>query len=156
MQPSPQPMDLAAYGLKPDIYVPDLSLGQASMADIAVTCPLQSKYVMEAANVSLHAAHHYAQEIKREKYQKACDERYLSFHPLVVETTGGWCDSAREYIDLIVFSLARRERLSRDLVKCQLYQVLSVVLQRANSNMLLSRTPLPPGYTEEDHMLFGF
>ena len=154
MQPSPQPMDLAALGLRPDIYVPDLSLGRPSMADVAVTCPLQSKYVDLAANNSLHAAHDYALVVKRDKYQKACDERNFSFHPLVVETTGGWCDSARDYIDHIVFSLARRERLPRDLVKRQLYQVLSVTLQRANSNMLLSRTPLLLGYVEEDHVLY--
>jgi hypothetical protein len=42
--------------------------------DLAVTCPLQRKYVVAAAQRPLHAARDYACKVKDRKYFEACKE----------------------------------------------------------------------------------
>jgi len=56
--------------------------------DVAVTCPLQAKYVDSAVSKALHAAEDYAKNVKNRTYRVPCAERGLGFTPLVVESLG--------------------------------------------------------------------
>jgi hypothetical protein len=74
--------------LRPDILCRDLALGNDMCFDLAVTCPLQSKYVA-AAQRPLHAARDYACKIKDRKYFEACKERGYAFTAQIIWNSVG-------------------------------------------------------------------
>ena len=47
-----------------DIFVSDWSEGKGACFDVAVTCPLQKKYINHAAHTQLYAAEDYAENVK--------------------------------------------------------------------------------------------
>ena len=47
-----------------DIFVSDWSEGKGACFDVAVTCPLQIKYINHAAKTQLYAAEDYAENVK--------------------------------------------------------------------------------------------
>jgi hypothetical protein len=60
-----------------DIFVSDWSEGKGACFDIAVTCPLQKKYINHAAKTQLYAAEDYAENVKIPKYSEACAAQNL-------------------------------------------------------------------------------
>jgi hypothetical protein len=141
LSPIVEPAHILALGLKPDIFLPDFSLGKGAMCDVAVTDPTQKKFRKEAADNPLTAAEKYAIQEKESKYKEACESHGWSFHPLVVETTGGWCKSAQEIFSTIAGRIASRTNTPCNTALSQLYQRLAIILQRANANMIIERLP---------------
>ena len=70
-----------------DIFVSDWAEGKGACFDVAVTCPLQRKYIEHSARTQLHAAEHYAEHVKLPKYSEACAAQNLLFIPLVFESS---------------------------------------------------------------------
>ena len=63
--------------------------GRRIYFDIAVTHPLNSTVVKQAARTPLAAAKHM-ETIKNTKYQKLCTDMSAEFIPLVIESFGGY------------------------------------------------------------------
>jgi hypothetical protein len=141
MNPIPEPSHLNRFNLRPDIALPSYSLGRQALLDIAVTCPSQDKYAREAASKPLFAAEHYATSIKDRKYVDACRTTSNLFIPMLVETNGGWCERAQSTLGIIARIISKREEVPFCIVRYQMAQNLSMVLQRANTTMILKRIP---------------
>jgi len=141
LHPKREPQLLMANGLRPDLLLTTFSLARDAILDIAVTCPTQDKYIMMSASKPLFAANTYAATVKDNKYTTAAQIAGVDFYAMVVETTGGWCESATIVINKLTKLLAAREEEPLPKIRLQVYQQLSVCLQRANSIMILKRLP---------------
>src|SRR5207245_1830470 len=69
-----------------DVYVPQLFDGKPAALDVAVTCPVQDKYV----GGTKVAVEDYALTVKHEKYDKGFEGTNIDFLPIVVDTFGRW------------------------------------------------------------------
>ena len=109
--------------------------------DFAVTCPLKLEGVEDAARTTLSAAmKHEERKINDRSTARRCEEHGLRLEPMVVETFGGWGPRARSVLHTIARSNATATGCSMSSAVQTLYQTLSVTLQRANAQVLLSRT----------------
>ena len=100
---------------------------------MAITVPTQKKYVKEAATIPFHTANSYAAEVKDHKYVQPAKNAGKDFYALVVETSGGWCDSGAQVIYATAKMVAAREEEEVAPTLKRVHQRLSCVLQRANS-----------------------
>ena len=81
---------------------------------------------------------------KLNKHHRPCQVNGVSFVPLVVETLGGWDTDAIFHLRAIAKQSAARSPLQAETATRQLFQRLSVLLQRANAGLIASRAPPPP------------
>jgi hypothetical protein len=110
--------------------------------DVAVTSPLQSKFVSKAAESDGHSASAYF-NLKKLKYAADVEESgSMSFLPLVVETFGRWHPDSLRFLD----SLAFKHSINQDdgptalkMSRTKLFQSLSFALQFHNSVMITER-----------------
>ena len=102
--------------------------------------PLQSALLKKAAEEKGSAADKRFKE-KNTKYYDACHAEGIQFHPLVVETFGGWHKDSEEIITLLSMQLASHTGGKRDEVKHHLFQRLGISLARGNANLIMRRRP---------------
>ena len=130
-------------GLKPaDWGIPDYRPGKFMAYDIAVTDPTQDAFCQRAAIEPGYAAATYARVNKIAKYSDALakDDSVL-FSP-IAESYGGWNKDASDFFVTLASWLALRDTsLSSSLILSRLYQRASVILQRGNARMMLSKNP---------------
>ena len=126
-----------------DIYLP-IWRGRQTAFDIAVTSPL-SQSALPQSHKTPGAAISSMKSSKMNKHFRPCQVNGVHFIPLVVETLGG-CDSdAMFHLRAIAKQSTARSPSSTDIASRQLFQRLSVLLQRANAGLIVSRAPpLPP------------
>jgi len=108
-----------------DIFVSDWSEGKGACFDVAVTCPLQIKYINHAAKTQLYAAEDYAENVKIPKYSEACRAHKLC----IKNTEESLLRTARFY--------CHRLSIENSIGITQLFQRISI--QRHNARMILSR-----------------
>lgn len=134
------PHILRNSGQKPaDIFTPNWADGKAACFDVAVTCPLQSKYLAHSAQTQLYAANHYAEYVKVPKYTKVVEEMGLNFIPLIFESFGGMNPVCEETLLRVARQTAHRLSIDNSVAINHLFQSVSVTLHRRNARMLLSR-----------------
>jgi hypothetical protein len=117
----------------------DVQLGDRC-CDVAVTHPLQPKYLLASAAARGSAVEAYASDVKCRKYSAACSAANLVFVPLVVSAFGEWSDSSRPIFKEIASRIAAHKGISFATAKAQLTQRLSIALMRGNARALLQRT----------------
>ena len=122
-----------------DIFVSDWSEGKGACFDVAVTCPLQIKYINRAANEQLYAAEDYAENVKIPKYSQACAALNLLCIPLVFESFGGMTKNTEETLLRTARFYCHRLSIENSIGITQLFQRISIVLHRHNARMILSR-----------------
>ena len=122
-----------------DIFVSDWADGKGACFDVAITCPLQRKYVEKAAKEQLHAAEHYAEKVKLPKYSEACDAQNLLCVPLVFESFGGMTKITEETLLRTARFVSHRLSVDNSVGIAHLFQRISIVLHRHNARMILSR-----------------
>ena len=128
-----------APGQRPaDIFIPRLYNGLPSAIDIAVTCPLQDRFINEP-----NPAEKYAQETKHNKYDKGFDGTQIDFVAAVVETFGGWSKEGEMVVSEIVKRAAKRQTTSPGPFVTTCWQKLSCTLQILNSRATLNRIVVP-------------
>ena len=88
-----------------DILIPNYSAGKDLAVDFAVTCPLQSAYLHEAANTSLYACNKYAEDIKLAKFQNRVQLEGLDYLPFVFESFGGLSMDTESFISKLATSI---------------------------------------------------
>lgn len=76
---------------------------------------------------------------KRRKYLQALNAVRIDFRPFAVETYGAIAPSASRTIDEFATLIARSRGENLALHKKRLYVNLSIVLQRNNAEMIISR-----------------
>ena len=105
--------------------------------------PLQVALLARAATEPAHVLAH-AYQRKWQKHGEACWAQGMAFHPLPVETFGGWAESAVEQVTRLGQALARATgQDDGDAVK-HLFGRLSVLLMRGNAALLINRVPSHP------------
>ena len=122
-----------------DIFVSDWAEGKGACFDVAVTCPLQRKYIRQAAETQLYAAEDYAEHVKIPKYSEACAAQNLLCIPLVFESFGGMTKNTEETLLRTARSYCHRLSIENSIGIPQMFQRISVVLHRHNARMILSR-----------------
>ena len=122
-----------------DIYLPCWSRGRPAALDMTVISSLQSS-TLQSAGTSAGHAHEVSDERKFTKHLSACEEAGISFVPLSVEALGGCSPIAAKTIRRIASMAAARSACADPgQAACYLMQQLSVVLQKGNSTVLMSR-----------------
>jgi hypothetical protein len=142
LEPDEEPKRLIRNcGLKPaDFGIPDYRPGKYMAYDVAVTDPTQKAFVNYSSSISGYGAFTYAQK-KVEKYSEAlAQDDSVELTPLIAETYGGWNKEAHSFFSMLSSWLSPRVSYkSKDIILKDIYQRLSVILQRGNARMLLAR-----------------
>ena len=126
-----------------DIFLPNWR-GRQTAFDVAVTSPLGQSILPRSATKA-GAALDAMKTSKLNKHFRACQSNGVFFVPLVVETLGGWDSDAVFHLRAIAKQACSRSPSPSETAIRQLFQRLSVILQRANSGMIAARAPpLPP------------
>ena len=136
LNPIIEPKNLASENQRPDICLPHFTSGKEAIIDVAITCPLQSKYIDQTGTLQLHAANNYATTIKTPKYSPSASKSNLNFIPFVVETSGGWCSEAADALEHMAWLTAGRNECLASTSRSQIHQALSVALHAANSRTI--------------------
>ena len=114
--------------------------GRDTALDVTVVHPLQSGMVVQAAVTPGHAL----QEAYKKKMQKSwedCRRQGLAFLPLAAESLGGWHEVAIDQVKKLGAALARQQGQEEGEVLQQLWQKLSILLQRGNAALFTNRIP---------------
>ena len=73
-----------------DIFVPNFSLGKDLVLDAAVTCPLQHKHLLQAAQTAGFTCNDYAEQVKIRNYQERVQREGFIYLPAVFESFGAF------------------------------------------------------------------
>jgi hypothetical protein len=143
MNPESEPLHLLQNcGLRPaDVLIPHVLGGKSLCVDVAVTDPLQLKFVDGAARSSSFAANEYA-KVKLAKYSDLISRKSdsLQLWPVVVESLGAFSDKALEFFGLLASWSSRRDsNFSKASVRFNLLRRVSCLIQRYNARMFLNR-----------------
>ena len=118
--------------------------GRQTAFDVAVTSPL-SQSSLPRSSISPGAAIASMKSHKLNKHFRPCQANGVLFVPLVVETLGGWDAEAVTHLRAIAKQASARSPANQEIVIRQLFQRLSILLQRANAGLIAARAPpLPP------------
>ena len=134
-----------------DVFVP-LWPGSGPVAlDVAVTSPLQASRLEASARTALAAASEY-EDHKRNDRETArqCAFHGLTLVPMVVESFGGWCQSAQDALRTLAHAWAAKQGTDVSTATSFIYAGLSSRLWRANARSLLARVGV-----EEERRLIG-
>jgi hypothetical protein len=127
-------------GCRPaDVYIPQLFGGKAAALDVAVTCPLQDKYLKS----DIDPADHYANTVKHATYDEGFEGLDIDFIPVVLDTFGGYGAEGLRALTEIIGRGASRLNLPASTYKSQCWQRLSLSLQKSNTRMILTRVNHP-------------
>ena len=130
-------------GCRPaDVFIPQLFGGKAAALDIAVTCPLQDKYI----HSDLDPADHYANTVKHATYDEGFQGLNIDFIPVVLDTFGGYGAEGLRALTEIIHRPSSHLNLPASTYKTQCWQRLSMSLQRSNTRMILTRVSHPDLY----------
>jgi hypothetical protein len=121
-----------------DVLIKNFSLNADHCLDVAITSPLQPKYINGASKTDGHAATDYY-KFKLSKYSEEIVAANLVFKPIIFETFGRIAEESLP--TLIKIASIRADRFSTPRPKSiqKFYQRLSVALQIRNANMVLKR-----------------
>ena len=125
-----------------DIFI-DNWRGKQTAFDVAVTSPL-SQTALPQSHKTAGAALSIMKTHKLNKHHRPCQINGIAFVPLVVETLGGWDIDAVFHLRSIAKMSASRSCPQSEVPIRQLFQRLSILLQRANAGLIASRAPPPP------------
>lgn len=121
-----------------DVFIYNFSLNSDHCLDIAITSPLQQKYINSASNTEGYAASDYY-KLKRSKYAEAVEAENKVFQPIILETFGRIAEESLSCLTRIANIKADRCSTSRSDAIHELFQQISVALQIRNANMVLKR-----------------
>jgi hypothetical protein len=121
-----------------DVLIKNFSLNSDHCLDIAITSPLQDKYIAGASSTEGYAASNYY-KFKLSKYAEAVIKENMVFQPIVLETFGRIADKSIPCLIKIASTKADRYSTSRSKAINTFFQQISVALQIRNANMILKR-----------------
>ena len=72
-----------------DVFVPPSLIMNPFGVDVSITSPILRSALQDHSATIILAAANKREKEKRRKYQHNCTELGISFHPFVLESTGG-------------------------------------------------------------------
>jgi hypothetical protein len=149
MSPVLEPQHLMPGNMKPaDWACPNFDDGKTLVCDVGITDPLQDAMIAQSASTPCYAADAYAKK-KRAKYNDLLADSSIVFKAVIVETLGAWNGDAKYVIADLGKKLSQR-KFGRTVNECvnYIYNSASIILQRSNARILLSRMPLGSAITD--------
>jgi len=132
-----------------DVYLPTYDRGSAAALDFRVTNNKQKVFKSKVPNVAGRVAMH-GEQIKNAKWAEKCNRVGVKFIPMSVDVYGYWGREARNFF----FEVATRRRLftqnDPELELKYMYQLLSMTLQRANTQMINDHKERMPADVNDD------
>ena len=125
-----------------DVLVPHFAGGRHLAIDITVVSSLQAGLVEGASREPGHALQHRYGE-KWRKYGEACQAEGVCFQAIPIEVLGGWGagDMGEKVVKQLAKALARVGGHNEGDTARHLFQRMSILLMRGNSQLILSRCP---------------
>ena len=124
-----------------DIFIPNYSCGKSLVLDNAVTCPLQHKYVVNAAQSAGFACNDYADEIKSKSFESRVQEEGFLYLPAVFESFGGFSRDLPDFFLKLTKSISTRFDEPQFIICKALYEKLSCALMKSIASSISSRFP---------------
>ena len=121
-----------------DVFLPSWISGRAAALDVTVISSLQNSTVI-AAGAEAGAALKVAENRKISKHSVSCAESGITFLPLAVEVLGGWSAIAVKNFEKIAKMAAARSLSNSYNGSKNLFEQLSVILQKGNAHLIISR-----------------
>jgi hypothetical protein len=121
-----------------DVFISNFSLNSDHCLDVAITSPLQAKYVEKASDIEGYAACSYYSK-KMSLYAEAVEAEDMTFQPIVIESYGRIAPESLPTLLKIAAIRADRSSCTRSQASRQLFQKISVALQIRNANMVHKR-----------------
>ena len=111
-----------------DIFVPNFSLGKGLVFDVAVTCPLQHKYLHDASQIARFACNNYADQEKRKKFQERVANEGFIYLPAVIESFGGLSLDLPDFFFKLTKALSLRFNEPKSITSKYFFEKLSCTL----------------------------
>ena len=124
-----------------DLYLPHCSRGRPAALDVTVISTMQALTVTGAATTQGHTLS-VGENRKMAAHAEACRSVGVTFVPLVVESLGGWSETAVHSIKSIGHQLGQRLGIPPADSTINLFQRLSICLWRGNAAMRIRRCPI--------------
>mgnify|MGYP003400840289 FL=1 len=126
-----------------DVAIPNYPfLNMTGAIDFFITDPLRKDFIPHSSDIRGFAVNHYAHNVKEAKYSDllAKDSR-VSLVPFGIESFGAFNEAACSVISFLATHLTQRGGLKRSFscVLQEIYSNISIILQRSNANIILSR-----------------
>ena len=145
VEPVKEPLHLVRNcGMKcADVAIPNYPfLNMTGAIDFFITDPLRKDFIPHSSDIRGFAVNHYAHNVKEAKYSDllAKDSR-VSLVPFGIESFGAFNEAACSVISFLATHLTQRGGLKRSFscVLQEIYSNISIILQRSNANIILSR-----------------
>jgi hypothetical protein len=126
-----------------DVLIRNWTAGKDTALDVTVVNPLQTQLVSRAATKAGSALEARFRE-KMTKHGEGCRLAGMVFLPMVVETFGGWEESAVAQLKKLGSALARHTGEEESQKISHLYQRLAILLVKGNAALFLNRLPTHP------------
>ena len=130
-----------------DVLLPHFSRGRHCAIDVCVVSSLQTLLVGRASEEPGYALQHRYEQ-KWRKYGDACQAEGIVFQPMPIEVLGGWHEAGAKVVKQIGQALARSTGQEESIVIKHLFERLSVLLVRGNSQLVTNRFPHPESQTD--------
>jgi len=122
-----------------DVFVPNYSFGKDLVLDVAITCPLQHKYLNDASATAGFACNDYAENIKQKNFQARVEQEGFLYLPFILETFGGFSDDVGDFIHRLSSNVATRLNDSKASIQKNMYEMISCVLMKSLARSVSSR-----------------
>ena len=126
-----------------DVFIPNYSGGKHLFLDVAITCPLQHKYVVDAAQTLGFSCNNYADEVKSKHFESRVQEEdalYLP-EPAVIESFGGFSRDLPDFFYKLIKSVSLRFDDSTSTISKHFYETISCALMKSFARSVTSRFP---------------
>jgi hypothetical protein len=123
-----------------DLYIPVYQSQKPAAIDVAITTPLQDRFMAHIVDTPLYAATVYERQ-KISFYEDKLNYEEIEFYPFVMESFGGIGEYAQGVLKRLCYD--QRARFNRQYSEILNWrkQQLSVKLWRANAEMIMERLP---------------
>ena len=111
-----------------------LLLGKDLVLDVAVTCPLQHKYLHDASVTAGFACNEHAKYIKQKNYQDRVEQEGFVYLPFILESFGGFSSNVSEFIHRLSSNVGTRSKSFIEKIFEMIYCVLMKSLARSVSS----------------------
>ena len=117
------------------------SLGKHLVLDVVVSCPLQHKHLLEAAQTAGFTCNDKAEQIKIKYYQEKVEREGFIYLPAVFESFGGFSCDLPVFLFKLTKGLSLRLNELKPITSKYLYENLFCALMKSTARSISSRFP---------------
>ena len=122
-----------------DVFVPNHTCGKDLALDVAVTCPLQHKYLHDASVIAGFACNDYAVQVKMKNFQERVEQEGFIYLPVIFESFGGFSEDFSSFVHKLSISVSARLNEVKSATQKHLYELISCVLMKSLARSVSSR-----------------